>query len=197
MAGESVFSQFTGILFNPSRFYSSMPKKGGFGEPIKFFLLFSSIGLIINILGTSLMFGNPSLKDVPILFFSIEAAIFIGGFIAAFLLHILWRLIGSRESYETSYRAFAYTAAISPVTSVIAFLPTVGIALAMAWVFLLLIIASSKVHGIKQPLAVAVWGVVGALMIMLTLSYELGYKDAVSLIARTSHTTATAAEQSR
>lgn len=188
MAGEGVVSQFFGILFNPSRFYSTMPKQGGMGEPIRFYLIFSSIGLLINILGTSLMFGNPALKDVPLLFFSIEAGIFIAGFIAAFLLHLVWKVLGSEESYETSYRAFAYTAAISPVTSVVAFVPTVGIVLAMAWVFVLLIIASSRVHAIKQPLAVAVWGVVGVLMIMLTLSYELGYRGAVSLISKASHT---------
>ncbi len=197
MAGEGVLSQFIGVLFNPFRFYSSMPKKGGFGGPIRFFLLFSSVGLLINILGTSLMFGNPSIKDVPLLFFSIEAGIFLGGFIAAFLLHLVWKVLGTEESYETSYRAFAYTAAISPVTSIIAFLPNIGIALAMAWVFLLLIVASSRVHGIKQPLAVAVWGVVGALMIMLTLSYELGYRGTVSFIAKSANNTATAAQHSQ
>ncbi|RMG73248.1 MAG: hypothetical protein D6710_03710 [Nitrospirae bacterium] len=120
------------------------------------------------------------------MFIAIEAGIFVGGFLAAFLLHILWKVLGSGENYETSYRVFAYTAAISPVTSVIAFVPALGVAIAMAWVFLLLIIATSRVHGIKKPVAVAVWGVVGVLMIMLTLSYELGYKDTVSLLAKSS-----------
>ncbi len=181
---EGLVSSFIDVVVRPGKFYSSMSRRGGFGEPIKFFLVFSSIGLMINIIGTSLIYGNLSLSYVPVLFFTLEAALFVGSFVAAMILHIVWKALGSKESYETSYRVFAYSAAISPFTSVIAFIPNVGIAISMVWVFILLIIASSKVHEIKQSLALAVWGLVGAFMIVLTLSYELGYKKTISIMAK-------------
>ena len=186
---RGVVSSFIDVVFRPGSFYSTMSRRGGFGEPISFFLIFSSIGLLINIIGTSLMFGNPSLSYVPVLFVALEAGLFVGSFVAALLLHIVWKALGSRESYETSYRVFAYSAAISPFTSIIAFIPDVGIAIAMVWVFILLIIASSRVHNVKQSVAFAVWGIVGALMIVLTLSYELGYKKTFSMMAKNTHQT--------
>lgn len=93
-------------------------------------------------------------------------------FIAAGILFIIWKIMGSQENYETAYRCAAYSSGIIPVTSVLGFIPYLGSVAGLLWGFYLIITASIEVHKIKSSLVWTVWGIIAALFIILSLSVQ-------------------------
>ena len=87
------------------------------------------------------------------------------GFIASFVLFIIWKIIGSRESFETAFRCYAYVSAIVPINTVISIIPYAGPVLGFVWMTYLIIIASVEVHKIKPLIA---WIVFGAICVVLS-----------------------------
>lgn len=97
------------VLPSPAAFFQEMPKAGGFTEPLVFMVAMGVVGgliqSIVSILGLSvaagMMTGLASVVVAPILI-----AIF--GFIGAAILFVIWKLLGSQQSYETANRCNAY-----------------------------------------------------------------------------------------
>ena len=165
------------VITNPSGFYRDMPKTGGFQHPIIFLVVMMVVSMVIGYIGSLAhigispmggMMGSGALAGIIIA--PIIGLIF--SFIAAGILFVIWKIMGSQENYETAYRCAAYSSGIIPVTSVLGFIPYLGSVAVLLWCFYLLIAASIEVHKIKSSLAWTVWGIIAALFIMLSLSAQ-------------------------
>jgi hypothetical protein len=96
------------VLTKPAEFFKSMPKAGGFLEPLIFAVIMGLItGIIQAILGfvglgpagsygAGMGAGFGAIIFMPI-------AVAIGSFIGAAILFVIWKLMGSQEDYETAY----------------------------------------------------------------------------------------------
>jgi hypothetical protein len=151
-----------------------MPKTGGFGDPLIFMAVMGVLaGIVRAILGlfhfgaaVSAVMAIASVILVPIM-------VVIFGFIGAAIVFIIWKLMGSQESYETAYRCAAYAMAISPITALCDAIPYVGGLVGIAWMTFLLVTASVEVHKIVAKTAWLVFGIIGAILALLSISSQL------------------------
>ncbi len=165
------------VITNPSGFYRDMPKTGGFQHPIIFLVVMMVVSMVIGYIGSLAHIGISPMGGMMgagaiagIIIAPIIVLVF--SFIAAGILFIIWKIMGSQENYETAYRCAAYSSGIIPVTSVLGFIPYLGSVAGLLWGFYLIITASIEVHKIKSSLAWTVWGIIAALFIMLSLSAQ-------------------------
>jgi len=96
----------------------------------------------------------------------------IGSFIGAAILFVIWKLLGSEEFFEPAYRCVAYSTAIIPITALLGLIPYLGSIIKLAWSTYLIYVASVEVHNLKASTAMAVFGVLGSLMLFIALSGE-------------------------
>jgi len=78
--------------------------------------------------------------------------------------------MGSQENYETAYRGAAYLAALSPITTVIGLIPYLGTIISLVIGLYYIVIVSSEVHGIPSKKAWMVFGIITAVIGLLSLS---------------------------
>lgn len=156
------------VVLRPVFFFQTMPKSGGFRTPFVFLLVIGLFDLLLLslfqalVIGPqkALVFAGHALALAPL-------ALTLSGFLLTTVFFVFWRLMGSSQTYESSYRTFVYSYAISPVTTVIGFVPYLAL-LGFVWWFALLIIASVYVHGINWIKAAVVFTVLGlAFMVFL------------------------------
>ncbi|RUM93564.1 MAG: hypothetical protein DSZ28_07820 [Thiothrix sp.] len=172
-AFSSIINDAIQVITHPVRFYRQMEKSGGFATPIIFVIVMSiTTGLIVAILsffGTGISagitIGLMAIVMIPIL-------ALIGSFIGAAILFVIWKLLGSEESFETTYRCVAYSMAIIPFTALLGLIPYLGSIIKIAWSTFLIYVASIKVHNIRSGSAMTVFGVLGVIMLVMTLSGE-------------------------
>ena len=159
------------VIINPAGFFRKMPKSGGFVDPIIFVagigVIVGVINLVLSIvgLGFAASFGRALLFVVITPVFAV-----IFGFLGAAILFIIWKIMGSQESFETAYRCGAYASAITPVTTIIAIVPYLGGVIGMVWMTYLMVSASIEVHGIKAKIAWIVFGIIFGLLLLMNLS---------------------------
>ena len=177
---NGIISTTVQVISNPRRFFSSMPREGGFKEPMRFFFTMAAVGWLINLTGTTLILGKPSVVSFLVMAVAGPPILFLSGLLGALILHVIWQILGSDAPYETSYRTLAYATGISPLTSLISFIPVVGVPFSIAWAVFLLIIGSVEVHKIKNSLAWVVWGVVGLFLIVSTVVVQLNMHKNIS-----------------
>lgn len=165
------------VITNPVGFYQSMPRSGGFVEPLVFAIIMGVIGgvlqAILGVFGIGFA-GTIIIALASIIIVPIMIAIF--GFVGAAILFVIWRLLGSQESYETAYRCGAYATAVTPVTSILNIIPYIGPALGVAWMAYLMIIASIQVHQVKPKIALIVFGILGGLLVVGSIGSQFGAK---------------------
>ena len=162
------------VVTAPAAFFKSMPKTGGFVEPLIFAVIMGFIaGIIqalINILGLSYAYvGFAESLGLMILY---PIVIAIVSFIGAAIIYVIWKLIGSQENYETSYRCVAYLAALAPIFAIISIIPYAGVIINMAIYIYFLVIASSQVHKIPEQKAWMVFGIIGAILVLILITGE-------------------------
>jgi predicted PurR-regulated permease PerM len=87
--------------------------------------------------------------------------------------------MGSQEEYETAYRCAAYISALTPITCVLGIVPYIGGAVGVALAMYLTIIASIEVHRIPSQKAWLVFGIIGAILILLTITGEISSRRMV------------------
>ena len=173
------------VITNPASFFREMPKSGGFIEPIIFA---AGIGLACGIitailavfgLGYAPSFGTALLY---LIFMTIFTPLF--GFIGALILFIIWKILGSRESYETAFRCGAYILAISPITTVINIIPYIGAVIGLLWMTYLIVIASSEVHNIDRKKAWTVFGIIFIIFAIMSITSEFAARRMKSRIEK-------------
>ena len=168
------------VLTSPQTFFREMAKRGGYVKPLIFMIVMGVVGGLIqsifNIIGlrvaTGLAMGVASIILVPIVI-----AIF--GFVGAAILYLIWKLMGSQEEYETAYRCAAYISALTPITCVLGIVPYIGGAVGVALAMYFTIIASIEVHRIPSQKAWLVFGIIGAILILLTITGEISSRRMV------------------
>jgi hypothetical protein len=162
------------VLTSPSVFFREMPKIGGFVEPLIFTVIMGIIsGLIqtffhifsLNIAGGMAM-GAASIILVPIL-------LGIFGFVGAAILFVIWKLLGSKEDYETAYRCGAYVSVLMPIITILGIIPYLGSIIGIGLSIYFLVIASVEVHKIPSQKAWLVFGIIGAILIILNISGQM------------------------
>ena len=102
---------------------------------------------------------------------AVGAAIF--GFVSAAILFVIWKLMGSGESYETAYRCVAYLTALSPVTTLFGIIPYLGGAIGLVIYTIYLVAASVQTHGIPAQRAWVVFGILAAILIVFNVSAQI------------------------
>lgn len=159
------------VLLNPIAFFREMPKTGGYLEPLLFMVVMGVIGgLIQSVLAVlGLQFGAGVAMGVgAVIVLPLLIAAF--GFVGAAILYVIWKLLGSRESFETAYRCSAYISALTPVTTVLGIIPYAGAAVSVVLATYFIVIASILVHDIPSGRAWLVFGIIGVLLIVLNVS---------------------------
>lgn len=161
------------VLTNPAGFFREMPRTGGFVEPLVFMAAMGVVGGLIQsilaVIGLRLAAGM-AMGIASIIIMPIMVAIF--GFVGAAILFVIWKLMGSQESYETAYRCGAYASALTPITTLIGIIPYIGSPVGIALMTYFLIVASVEVHSIPARKAQLVFGVIGLILIIFIVSGE-------------------------
>ncbi|MHB1025451.1 MAG: YIP1 family protein [Desulfobacteria bacterium] len=161
------------VLTSPPEFFREMPKTGGFVEPLVFMIAMGVVaGLLQSILsvlrlqvGAGMAMGLGSVIILPIM-------IGIFGFVGAAVLFLIWKLMGSQESYETAYRCGAYIGALTPISVLLHLIPFVGPVVSVLLMTFFLVTASVAVHNIPSRKAWMVFGIIGALLVFFSISAE-------------------------
>ncbi len=172
-AFSSIINDAIHVITNPVGFYRQMAKSGGYAAPIVFVIVMAIIaGLMVAILSLfgANMSAGMAIGLMAILIIPIMALI--GSFIGAAILFVIWKLLGSGESFESTYRCVAYSTAIIPITTLLGLMPYLGSIIKLAWSTYLIYVASVEVHNLKAGTAMAVFGVLGSLMLLIALSGE-------------------------
>ncbi|KJU84271.1 membrane protein containing Yip1 domain protein [Candidatus Magnetobacterium bavaricum] len=161
------------VLTAPSGFFRGMPQRGGFMGPLVFMIVMGVFsGLLkaaISILEFKILAG---IGKVVVAFVFVPVTVSLLGFVAAAVLFVIWRLMGSKQSYQTSYRCVAYMSALMPVLVVVSGVPFWGGLVGIALVFFLIVIVSTEVHGISLARARFVFAVLALLLIVMYVNAE-------------------------
>ena len=162
------------VVVQPASFFQSMEKSGGFGPPVLFAvamgILTALVSIVLSIVGLGMHGFGMALASIIL----IPVLMVIVSFIVAAILFVIWKLRGSQESYETAFRCYAFCLAITPITTVLNVIPYIGTLAGIAWMLYLIVLASSEVHQIERRKAWIVFGIIAALLAMLTLGAQRG-----------------------
>jgi hypothetical protein len=167
----SIINTMREVILSTAGFFRKMPRSGGFVDPVIFVASMSLIVGVINLilwpldLGFATSFGTALMYVVIVPVFAV-----IFSFVGAAILFIIWKIMGSQESYETAYRCGAYAAAITPVTTLVGVVPYIGSVIGLVWMAYIIVSASIEVHGIKQKIAWIVFGVLFGLLLIMNIS---------------------------
>jgi len=166
------------VITNPAVFFKSMPKGNGYTDPIIFMMV---MGLVVGLIQAILtIMGVGSRVPLSITFFSILLTpIFVAmfGFVGAAILYLIWKPMGSEESFETAYRCGAYATAITPITTVVSLIPYIGSLAGLAWMMYLLVLASVHVHHLSRKKSLIVFGALFALFAVFTISSQYAARN--------------------
>lgn len=170
------------VVTAPAEFFKGMPKTGGFLEPLVFMVVMGAVSGVLggllqaisHMLGLNLFpgmkIGIGAIILMPIMSIIGSAII---GFVTAAILFVIWKLMGSGESYETAYRCVAYLAALYPITTVLGVIPYLGGALGLIIGTFYIVTASVQTHGIPLQKAWLVFGILAAIFIIFSVSAQI------------------------
>jgi len=99
------------------------------------------------------------------------------GFGGAGLVFAVWKLLGSRESFETAYGCVAYLSAFMPITTLLLVVPYGGLLICVALLTYLYVLISREAHGIKVARAWVVFGLIGVALFFMGLGADIRAQD--------------------
>jgi len=170
---NTIIDNAGGVLKDPDGFYRDMERTGGFVDPLIYVVVMAAgtalIIAVLSLLGAG-MTGVIVIGLGAVIVFPIIAVI--GSFITAVILFLIWKLLGSKESYETGYRCVAYATLVYPVSALLGLTPYFGSMLSVVWGMYLMTVATTEVHRLKRKTAYIVFGVLGVLLIISNFSAE-------------------------
>jgi hypothetical protein len=162
------------VITDPIGFFRYMQRGGGYVEPLLFMVVMGVISgilqTILNLVGlgsAGAMFAlGTSIILVPIM-------VVIFSFIGAGIMFVIWKLLGSHQSYECAYRCIAYAGAISPITTVLSMIPYIGPLIGIGWMTFLMVAASVEVHEVQPKMAWIVFGILAGVLALGSVSSQL------------------------
>jgi len=157
------------VLLEPTKAFQAMPKVGGLGAPLFFFVLCATVGgvagLVYQMVLTAVnpQAGSPEQRMVAEALASTAA---LGGtimvlpfvfaalaFVSAALTHLALMIVGgAKKSFEATFRVVCYAGG---ATAVLQLLPVCGALAAWVWNILATVTGLSEVHGISKGRALA------------------------------------------
>ncbi len=171
---QGILATAIAVITQHADFYRGMAKSGGFVDPLIFLVVMGVIGAVIQVvtgllhITMALSFGG-ALKSIVVMLIAAS----IGSFIVAAILFVIWKLMGSNESYETAYRCGAYASATFPAMAILGIIPFVRVLIGLAWGLFLLVTASVEVHKIAAKTAWMVFGIITAIMALMSTCGQL------------------------
>ncbi len=163
-----IFKYEKQVIMDPAGFFRRMPRQGGYLGPMIFVVAIAVATAIVQIAMSMIGLGSAgiftaSLAGLVLLpVFSV-----VGSFLGAAILFVIWKIMGSKENFETAYRCAAYAYGYAPVAAVVSGVPYLGTVVQVLWPAVLLALATIYVHERKPGLA---WGVFGGLGIIAAIS---------------------------
>ncbi|RLG15827.1 MAG: hypothetical protein DRN71_00390 [Candidatus Nanohalarchaeota archaeon] len=144
------------IILNPKKFFSIMPKTGGYKEPLIFYMIMTAI-MVLVFTPTDLSSINLLISLIAILSTLIICTPIL--FVSALILHIFLKILGAQGKYESTVRVMAYSSA----ASIFAWIPYAGI-LAILYQIYISVIGYKAVHNIS-----ALKIIIGFILIILLI----------------------------
>jgi len=167
------------LMVKPVDFFRTMPKSGGFLDPLLYVVMAALLGVLLNAIESFVSHGV-GIHDLGILFTQLVIVPLIAvilSFFFASIFFVLWSFIGSQENYQTSYRCLAYMQIVFPVTILLSILPYLGL-LGIGWWLYMMVIASKEVHKVPVRSALVIFGIIAAIPALV-------YYNSVSSILKT------------
>lgn len=149
------------LIVKPGDFFRTMPKDGGFLEPLIFVVLTTLLGVLLNAVELFVSRGV-GLAMVAAWMIIVPMIAIILSFFFAGILYAVWSFMGSRENYETSYRCLAYMQIFFPILILLSVVPYLAL-FGIGWWLYLMVIAAREVHKVPARPALVVFGAVAAL----------------------------------
>ncbi|MBN1493979.1 MAG: YIP1 family protein [Candidatus Omnitrophica bacterium] len=179
---ETILNTAVEVIKNPMGFFASMKKDGGFKDPLIFMAAMGVVTGCVRVILSIFGLGYTS-SFVTALFSIVVVPVFlvVVGFLAAALFYILWKIMGSKESYETAYRCVAYASAITPIVTLISPIPYIGVIAGNVWSMYVMVTASIGAHAIENKKA---WIVFGILCLVLCISAVNAERAAKEMTAK-------------
>jgi len=169
------------VITNPVGFYQQMPKSGGLLDPLIFMVILSVIaGVLSAVLSTMGLGPGGAMVGGLIAIIMVPIFVVIFGFVGAGIAYVIWNIMGSQENFETAFRCVAYTAAIAPITAILKLIPYFGSFASALWPMALLAIASIHVHRRSEQVSWVVFGVIGAILALISVSGEHSSRQLMS-----------------
>lgn len=161
------------IITDPVRFYQEMPKSGGLVDPLVFMVILSVVAGVLAVVLSTLGLGiGGAMAGGLMAIIMVPIFVVIFGFVGAGIAYVIWNIMGSQENFETAFRCVAYTAAIAPITAILKVVPYLGSFASALWPMALLAIASIHVHRRSKQASWVVFGVIGAILALISVSGE-------------------------
>ncbi len=133
---STVIEDAMSVILNPSGFYREMQKTGGYVEPLIYVAVMGAIAgiiaAVISIFGGGLRFGAGA-GFAAIIFLPIAAII--SSFVSGAIMFVIWKLMGSTQSFHTSWRCVAYSMAVFPLMMLLQWIPYLGSIIGVALIF--------------------------------------------------------------
>ncbi len=168
--------QAIGVVTSPRAFFRAMPRDGGYLDPIVFLLVMGLAAALVQIILGFIGFGQAGIAGMAAIgllaIIMLPLFLVVFGFITAAIGYVVWRFLGSNQSFETAFRCVAYMSAITPITSLLGAIPYFGTLAHVAWGMFLVVIASVEVHAVRERTAQIVFGVIGAILVLISVSNE-------------------------
>lgn len=161
------------VIKQPAAFFETMPVSGGFVDPVIFLAAMGLIGGFIQAIWSTIGVGPAvsfSMALTAIIIMPVFVVIF--SFIGAGIFFVVWKLMGSDQTYEAAYRCIAYASAITPIMILIGAVPYLGAIVGFLWMLYLMVIASEKVHKLDAKKAWIVFGAIFAILILLNINSQ-------------------------
>jgi len=169
---DGIISAAKGVITNPVEFFRTMPKTGGFGDPLVFAVVLGVVmGVVTSAIGFVTFHGAMRWASLASIIWGPVAAL-IGSFIGAAIMFVIWKIMGSNENYETAYRCTAYSYAIAPIAALAGLIPYAGALVGLAWGLYLIVTASVEVHKIAAKTAWLVFGIITAIWAMVSIGSQ-------------------------
>jgi hypothetical protein len=155
-----------------------MRRSSGFTEPVIFLVAMGTImGLLLTVFSIfgggpigSIFIGAGAIVKIPI------GALIIS-FVYAGIMFVIWRLVGSSESFETAYRCIAYASATYPVAALLSLIPYIGTLVGVIWPTFLIYVASIEIHKLDRHTAIVITAILGGVVLLWKLDSERDYRQ--------------------
>ncbi|HOW28350.1 MAG TPA: YIP1 family protein [Elusimicrobiota bacterium] len=196
------------MLKGPRQYFQSIPLSGGFLKPVLFaagwYYISSAVDFVVaRFRPPPQMVPLPLGVDPKMFRLAVDLGWLLVGawfivlvlFAAAGFFYVIWRLLGSKQNYEVSFRCIAYMAPLTVISSIMGIVPFLPI-VAVFYGLYLVINASIETHQIKPVRAWVVWGLCASLFLLISLALgianrviarrNMGYPSPLSQVTQTS-----------